>query len=68
MLTYVTGQLHNILSDHILIRSVVNPGCLSRIRIKEFQYFNPKIVFKLSEIWSGLFFPDPDPEFFHMSF
>jgi hypothetical protein len=22
-----------------------------------------KIVFKLSEIWSGLFIPDPDPDF-----
>ncbi len=37
------------------------PG--SRIHIKELKYFNPKIVFKLSQIWSGLFFPDPDPNF-----
>ncbi len=28
-----------------------------RIRIKEFKYFNPKIVSKLSEIW---FVPDPE--------
>ncbi len=50
-----------------------DPGCLfripnpyffhpeSRIRIKEFKYFNPKIVSKLSVIWSGLFIPDPVP-------
>jgi hypothetical protein len=31
-----------------------HPG--SRIRIKEFKYFNPKIV-------SKLFIPDPDPDF-----
>ncbi len=30
-----------------------------RIRIKEFRYLNPKIVSKLSEIWSWLFIPDP---------
>ncbi len=35
----------------------------SRIRIKEFKYFKPKIVTKLSEIWSRLFIPDPDPGF-----
>ncbi len=43
----------------------------SRIRIffhpvsasKIFKYFNPNIVSKLSEIWSGLFIPDPDPDF-----
>ncbi len=33
----------------------------SQIRIKEFKYFNPpKMVSKLSEIWFGLFLPDPD--------
>jgi hypothetical protein len=42
--------------------SIPDPG--SRIRIKEFKYFNPKIVSKLSEIWSGLFIPDPDPDFY----
>ncbi len=31
----------------------------SRIRIKEYKYFNPKIVTKLSEIWSWLFIRDP---------
>ncbi len=39
----------------------------SRIRIKEFKYiFDAKIVSTLSEIWSGLFIPDPnpDPDFF----
>jgi hypothetical protein len=30
-------------------------------RIPEFNYFNQKIVSKLSEIWSGMFIPDPDP-------
>ncbi len=40
----------------------VYPG--SRICIKEFKYFNPKkFVSKLSEIWSGLFIPEPDPDF-----
>ncbi len=34
-----------------------------RIRMKEFKYFNPKIVSKLSEIWSGMFIPDPDLDF-----
>ncbi len=38
-----------------------HPG--SRIRIKELKYFNPKIVSKHSDIWSGLFIPDPDPDF-----
>ncbi len=33
----------------------------SRIHIKEFKYFNPKLFFKLSEIWSGLFIADLDP-------
>ncbi len=33
----------------------------SRIRFKEFKYFNPKTVSKLSEIWSGLLIPAPDP-------
>ncbi len=32
----------------------------SRIRIKEFKYFNSKNCFELLEIWSGLFIPDPD--------
>ncbi len=34
-----------------------------RIRIKEFKYFNPKIVSKLSEIWSKIFIPDPNLDF-----
>ncbi len=35
----------------------------SLICIKEFQYFTPKNrFFKLSEIWSRLFIPDPDPQ------
>jgi hypothetical protein len=52
---------------------VADPGCLSRIqgqkdsririRIKELStgILILKIVFKLSEISSGLFIPDPDP-------
>ncbi len=57
----------------IVRRSVADPGCLSRIQffpsririfpsrihIKEFKYFNPKNFFLNSEIWSGLFIPDP---------
>ncbi len=47
----------------------VYPGSRNRdfesqiwIRIKEFKYFlTQKIVFKLSEIWSGMFIADPDP-------
>ncbi len=35
-----------------------HPG--SRIGIKEFKYFNPKLC-KFLEIWSGLFIQDPDP-------
>ncbi len=36
-----------------------------RIRIKKLKYCNPKKFFtELSEIWSGLFIPDPDPDFF----
>ncbi len=38
-----------------------HPG--SRFLIKEFKYFNPKIVSKLSEISSGLLIPDLDPNF-----
>jgi hypothetical protein len=34
-----------------------------RIRIKEFKYFNPKMVSKLSEILSVMFIPDPDFDF-----
>jgi hypothetical protein len=37
-----------------------HPG--SRIRIKEFKYFNPKK--KISEICFGKFISDPDPDFF----
>ncbi len=39
-----------------------HPG--SRIRIKEFKFSTQKIVHKLTEIWSGLFIPDPDPDFY----
>jgi len=46
---------------------IPDPGSVfrSRIHIKEFMYFNPKTIFLgLSEIWSGLFIPDLDPDFF----
>jgi hypothetical protein len=46
--------------------SIPNPGSdffPSRIRIKEFLYLTQKLFFKLSEIWSGLFILDPDPDF-----
>ncbi len=42
--------------------NVFHPG--SRIRNKEFKYFNLNNFSKLSEIWSGLFIPDPDHNFF----
>ncbi len=45
-------------------KKIPDLGSRIRIRIKEFKYFNPEqIVSKLSEIWSGLFIPDPDPDF-----
>jgi hypothetical protein len=59
--------------------SIADPGCLSwtpdpkffhpgfRIRIKEFKYLTQKIVSKLSELWFGLFIPDPDTADFYPS-
>jgi hypothetical protein len=44
--------------------SVADPECLSQISIKEFKFFSPKIVSKVSEIWSRLFIPDPDLVFY----
>jgi hypothetical protein len=38
-----------------------HPG--SRIRTKEFKYFNPKKCFLSSRKSSGFFIPDPDPYF-----
>jgi hypothetical protein len=52
------------LSQYKLFPSLIRIFFKSSIRIKEFEYFNPKIVFKLSEICSGLFIPDPDRDFF----
>ncbi len=50
--------------------SVADPGCLSRIRIFSSRFPDPNFfhpgsrdVSKLSEIWSWLFIPDPDPDF-----
>ncbi len=34
-----------------------------RIRLKNVKYLTPKIVSELSEIWSGMFIPDPDLDF-----
>jgi hypothetical protein len=48
----------NFFDPGLRIRIFFHPG--SRIRIKEFKYFNPKIVCKPSEIRSGLFIPDLD--------
>ncbi len=31
--------------------------------LKEFKFLNPKNCSKLSETWSGLLIPDPDPDF-----
>jgi hypothetical protein len=35
----------------------------SRFRIKELSIYPKKLVSKLSEIWSGMFIPDPDFDF-----
>ncbi len=43
----------------IRIFSIPNPGSAS----KNFSILTKKTVSKLSEIWSGLFIPDPDPDF-----
>ncbi len=45
--------------SRIQIFSIPDPG----IRIKEQKYLTQKILSKLSEIWSGLVIPDPDPDF-----
>ncbi len=55
----------------ILLSSVSDPGCLSRIRIfpsrnqgqKDSGSGSHLILSKLSEIWSGMFIPDPDFDF-----
>ncbi len=48
----VVGKLYYLpeLPSLCLKGSVADPGCLSRICIKEFKYFNKKIVSKISEI------------------
>jgi hypothetical protein len=45
------------------IQGQKDSGSRIRIHIKEFNYFNPTIDSKLSETKSGLFIPDPDPDF-----
>ncbi len=57
-----------IRSDSDMLTSDADPGCLSRIRIFPSRISDPhstpkKIIFKLSEISSGLFIPDPVPDF-----
>jgi hypothetical protein len=58
--------------SRIRIFSIPDPNFFpSRIRIFSFPDPNqriltiltPKFVSELSEIWSGLFIPDPDPDF-----
>jgi hypothetical protein len=46
------------------IQGQKDSGSRIRIRIKEFRYFNPKIVSEVAKILSGLFIPDPDPDFY----
>jgi hypothetical protein len=59
-------QLHKTSLHNIgIFCSVEDPGYLSRIRIKEFKYFNTKNCFKaLENIIQGLVIPDPDLDFF----
>ncbi len=48
------------------IQGQKDSGSRIRIRIEELKYrtiFNPKIVYKLSEIWSGMLIPDSDLDF-----
>ncbi len=60
-------QLTNCLHGY----NVADPGCLSRIfsiadpgsASKNLSILTQKIVCNLSEIWSGLFIPDSDPDF-----
>jgi hypothetical protein len=63
-----TGLFVLYFSTHFLITncSVADLGSEffpSRIRIKEFKYFDPKNCFLALGNKSGLFIPDPDPVF-----
>jgi hypothetical protein len=40
-----TGTTHIFLNVDIISGSIADPRCLSRIRFKEFKYFNPKNCF-----------------------
>ncbi len=55
----------NLLNPGSRIQGQKYPGSQIRIRIKEFKYLflTQKCVSKLSEIWSGIFIPDPDLDF-----
>ncbi len=44
------------------ITSAADPGCLSQIRIFSIPDLTRKIVSKPTEMWSGLFIPDPKPD------
>jgi hypothetical protein len=46
----------------LAIISVTDTGCLSRIPDPNFSVLTQKIGSKLSEILSGMFFPNPDPD------
>ncbi len=64
MISWVSSLFTNLKS--VLRIRIPDPNIFyprSRIHMTEFKYFNPKkIVSKLSEIWFGLFIPDPDPQ------
>ncbi len=68
---YLANKCRFVAISHVI---VADPRCLSRI--PDLNFYHPgsasknlniltqKRVSTLSEIWSGLFFSDPDPEFF----
>ncbi len=66
MVSSVEVHLRELNAAWIRRFPIPDPNCLhpgSRIRIKQFMYFNPKktkkMVSKLQKIWSRLFIPDP---------
>ncbi len=71
--TYPAAFHRPLFNISFLCFSVADPGCLSRIRIfsipdpgsasKNLSILSRKMVSKLSEIRSGFFIPNPDPDF-----
>ncbi len=57
-------RILHLIHNNNFILCFADPECLSRIPNphQSTRYFR-KIVDKFSEIWSGLFIPDPDPHF-----